>query len=65
MRVVRDVLTGESQYNRSNQLSKIFEVVAQTVWSRYIFKYSYYSKCVSAIYFFVPDLGIWSSGRGV
>tara|TARA_R100000406_G_scaffold30816_1_gene20149 strand:- start:5164 stop:10527 length:5364 start_codon:yes stop_codon:yes gene_type:complete len=65
MRVVRDVLTGESQYNRSNQLSKIFELAAQIVFST---KISLSTAIVQNMFqpfiSFVPDLGIWSSGRG-
>jgi len=65
LRVIKDVLTGESQYSRSHQLSSFFETSANLIFTT---KISLGTAIIQNMFqpfiSYVPDLGIWSATRG-
>tara|TARA_R100001198_G_scaffold61197_1_gene35520 strand:- start:1072 stop:6450 length:5379 start_codon:yes stop_codon:yes gene_type:complete len=65
LRVIKDVLTGESQYSRSHQLSSLMEASANVIFTT---KISLGTAIIQNMFqpfiSFIPDLGIWSAARG-
>ena len=65
LQVIKDLITGESQYTRHNQLSSYNQKAAELIFTTKIslgtaITQNYFQPFIS----FVPDLGIWSASRG-
>lgn len=65
LRVVKDLITGESQYSRHNQLSAFNDKMANILFTNKISAgFATFNNAMQPFISYFPDLGVWSSVRG-